>query len=379
MVTEQILLGESLHHAIRNGLRFRCIGGIEWRLRRLVAHVDEADQLPSRIERSDEQPVRRGLEKNGRESWLDREPVHEERRSSTAAPIHDRIVEVRGLAGRTTEAIFGQELEAARPVEHVDRALCGADLDDAVIENLFQLRAKLLDLGAHAANCRRLSPEEFHEGKPGEQPERACRGEHHRCLRIMNGPKLGLPVAEMNEADGIGACTSATSSPFGDAAADSSAAESPLNTRDRDDGGTFVFDGLTVDLPRTGVHVETVGNAFDERRLGHDRSLTRALSERLQLLDDLALGRKPSLVLFGEENLIRGGHDENAAAPPNELTLDAQGLPDLGRQTGGTGQVISNAAVVDSNVHKEPRQTVFTRTAVTLSRPPRSFAASISS
>jgi len=95
-----------------------------------------------------------------------------------------------------------------------------------------------------------------------------------------------------------------------------------------------------------------------------------------QFLDDLALGRKASLFFFGEENEVVGGDDEDAAAAADELTVDPEVLLDRGRQTGGPGKVVSNAAVVDSNAHEF--QTVLTRTAVTLSRPPRSFAASMS-
>ena len=73
--------------------------------------------------------------------------------------------------------------------------------------------------------------------------------------------------------------------------------------------------------------------------------------------------------------MIVDGHDEDAAAAADELTVDSELFLDFSRQTGGSREVVSNAAVVDPNVHDF--QTALTRMAVTLSRPPRSFASSI--
>src|SRR5260370_42078288 len=66
-------------------------------------------------------------------------------------------------------------------------------------------------------------------------------------------------------------------------------------------------------------------------------------------------------------------HIEAAAAAAHELAVDAELLLDFSRQTGGSGQVVSNAAIIDTNIHN-----VLIKIAVTLSSPPRSFAVSIS-
>jgi hypothetical protein len=42
---------------------------------------------------------------------------------------------------------------------------------------------------------------------------------------------------------------------------------------------------------------------------------------------------------------------EHAAAAADELRLDTEFLFDRGRQTGGPGKVVSNAAVFDRQVH----------------------------
>jgi len=67
--------------------------------------------------------------------------------------------------------------------------------------------------------------------------------------------------------------------------------------------------------------------------------------------DDLRLGREPALFLLGEKLLVVDRDDEDAAAAADELRFEPEGLFDLGRQTGGPGEVVSNSAVVDSNVH----------------------------
>lgn len=75
------------------------------------------------------------------------------------------------------------------------------------------------------------------------------------------------------------------------------------------------------------------------------------LTQLAQFLDHFRFRRKPSLFPLGEQLLVVGGDDEDAAAAANELAVEAQFLLDLSRQTGGSGKVVSNAAVVDSNVH----------------------------
>jgi hypothetical protein len=70
-----------------------------------------------------------------------------------------------------------------------------------------------------------------------------------------------------------------------------------------------------------------------------------------QHLDDLALGGKATFFAFREEGLIADADDEDAAAAADELTIEAEAVFDGGRQTGGPREVVSNAAVIDSNGH----------------------------
>jgi hypothetical protein len=69
------------------------------------------------------------------------------------------------------------------------------------------------------------------------------------------------------------------------------------------------------------------------------------------LIEDLALGREAAFVLFREDHFLIDGHDEDSAAAANDLAVDAELAFDLSRQTGGSGEVVSNPAVVDSYVH----------------------------
>jgi len=74
-------------------------------------------------------------------------------------------------------------------------------------------------------------------------------------------------------------------------------------------------------------------------------------SSSAQLVENLALGGKSSLFLFREDLFPVDGDDEDAAAAADDLAVDAELSFDLSRQTGGSGEVVSNPAVVDSNVH----------------------------
>jgi hypothetical protein len=56
--------------------------------------------------------------------------------------------------------------------------------------------------------------------------------------------------------------------------------------------------------------------------------------------------------VLGEDPLVVDGDDEDAAAAADDLRVDAQLSLDLSRQTGGSGEVVSNAAVIDSDVHR---------------------------
>lgn len=69
------------------------------------------------------------------------------------------------------------------------------------------------------------------------------------------------------------------------------------------------------------------------------------------LIENLALRREPALIALREDLLPVDGDDEDPAAAADDLTVDAEFSFDLSRQTGGSGEIVSNAAVIDSNVH----------------------------
>jgi hypothetical protein len=71
------------------------------------------------------------------------------------------------------------------------------------------------------------------------------------------------------------------------------------------------------------------------------------------LIEDLALGGESSLFLLGEDLFSVDGDDEDSAAAADDLAVDAELSFDLSRQTGGSGEVVSNSAVIDSNVHSQ--------------------------
>ncbi len=70
------------------------------------------------------------------------------------------------------------------------------------------------------------------------------------------------------------------------------------------------------------------------------------------LIQNLALRREASLVALREHLIPVDGDDENASAAADDLAVDPELSFDLSRQTGGSWEVVSNAAVVDSNVHE---------------------------
>src|SRR5829696_5212061 len=117
----------------------------------------------------------------------------------------------------------------------------------------------------------------------------------------------------------------------------------------------------------------------------HTQSV-RQLAAGFERFDDFAFGGEASGVTLGEDLLVVDADDEDAAAAADELRLDAELLPDLRRQTGGSGEVVSDAAVIDAYLHswdvrtlecwdgpnrltsQHPNhQSVFTNIAVTLS------------
>jgi hypothetical protein len=56
--------------------------------------------------------------------------------------------------------------------------------------------------------------------------------------------------------------------------------------------------------------------------------------------------------VFGENALALDRHIEASAAAADDLAVDAELFLDLSRQTGGSGKVVSNAAVLDSDMHQ---------------------------
>jgi len=71
------------------------------------------------------------------------------------AAIDHGIIEVGELPHRAAEAVFGDELEVARgAVEEIERGLRRLQIDGAVVQNLFQLGAKLIHLGMHVRECK---------------------------------------------------------------------------------------------------------------------------------------------------------------------------------------------------------------------------------
>ena len=89
--------------------------------------------------------------------------------------------------------------------------------------------------------------------------------------------------------------------------------------------------------------------AAEARSAGGPNSAS--LSESAEGVDDLALVGEASLVVFREDLLLTREHVEDASASADELRVCSELRLDLGRQTGGPGQVVSNAAVMDDDLH----------------------------
>ena len=70
--------------------------------------------------------------------------------------------------------------------------------------------------------------------------------------------------------------------------------------------------------------------------------------------DDLAGTRETAGLLLGEDQLIADRDLEDASVAPDQLGLDAELLLELVRQTGGTGVVVSDGAVLDDDVSGHP-------------------------
>ena len=129
---------------------------------------------------------------------------------------------------------------------------------------------------------------------------------------------------------------------------------------------------LRLQLLDIRMHEGIVCGALPDIRLAGRRLLNRA-----DLVDDLPLGWEPSLIVLAEHASVIDRHVEPSAAASNDFAIDPELILELGRQTGGPGKVISNAAIVDSNTHQIP-QTTSSRIVVTLSEPPFAFATSTS-
>jgi hypothetical protein len=74
--------------------------------------------------------------------------------------------------------------------------------------------------------------------------------------------------------------------------------------------------------------------------------------DRAELVDDLFLCREPPLVTLREDHLIPDADVEDPSAAADDLWLDVEFLPDLDRQTGGSGEVVSDAAIFNRDLQR---------------------------
>jgi hypothetical protein len=68
--------------------------------------------------------------------------------------------------------------------------------------------------------------------------------------------------------------------------------------------------------------------------------------------DDFGGLGEAAVAVLGEDELAVGDDVEDAVIALEELRLDAERLPDVGRQTGGPRQIVSAYAVLDGDVHR---------------------------
>ena len=73
----------------------------------------------------------------------------------------------------------------------------------------------------------------------------------------------------------------------------------------------------------------------------------RSARELAELLDDFTLAWEAVHLMLREKDFTVDDHIENPAAQPCEDRFDVEIPVDLSRQTGGSGQVVSDAAVSD--------------------------------
>jgi hypothetical protein len=101
----------------------------------------------------------------------------------------------------------------------------------------------------------------------------------------------------------------------------------------------------------------SVLSASARRPMPRTRAAIRGRDTRLgfgrpgaQLLLDLSRHGEAAHLLLGEEHLVTDGDFKDSPGATHELGLDAEFLLEIGRQTGGTGVVVSHPAVFDSHV-----------------------------
>ena len=73
----------------------------------------------------------------------------------------------------------------------------------------------------------------------------------------------------------------------------------------------------------------------------------------LQRREDFTVFGEAIELMFGEEKVAVGVHIENAAAALDERGFVTRRILDLGRQTGGPGEVVSLPAVLDGDFHRD--------------------------
>ena len=83
----------------------------------------------------------------------------------------------------------------------------------------------------------------------------------------------------------------------------------------------------------------------------HRHRITLATASRPDLRQHLFGLREPTRLVLGEDQLSIDDDVEDASRSLQELRLDSEFILDLGRQTGGAGQVVSPYAVADLDLH----------------------------
>jgi hypothetical protein len=81
---------------------------------------------------------------------------------------------------------------------------------------------------------------------------------------------------------------------------------------------------------------------------------TARLREGAQLVEDLFLGGEASRVALREDPVLPDADIEDASAAADDRGVDVECLLDLSRQTGGSREIVSNAAVFNRDLHRAP-------------------------